>query len=101
MTTGSVKSVQNVRDDGESLLARGRETIRRVKMGSLLSKSSRFWWPRTRKKFGQVPNLGILYKIADDVRRPSFIWEIPAITGEENRLVASIYGDEHKQYGRK
>jgi hypothetical protein len=42
MTTGSVKSLQNVRGDGGSLLACGRETIRRVKMGSLLSKSSIF-----------------------------------------------------------
>jgi hypothetical protein len=77
MTTGSVKSLQNVRDDGGSLLARGRKTIRRVNMGRLLSKSSRFLRPRTRKKFAQVPNFGILYKVADDVRRLRSIWEIP------------------------
>jgi hypothetical protein len=65
---------------GVSLVACSRETIRRVKMGSLLARSSRFWCPGIRKKFDQVPDLGILYKIADDVRRPSSIWEIPVIS---------------------
>jgi len=60
MTAARVQSVQNVRGDGGRLFAWRREAVRRVKMGGLPYKSSRFWWPRTRKKFDQVPNLGIL-----------------------------------------
>ena len=69
--------MRNGRGDGGGLFAGRREAVRRGKMGNLSSRSSRFRWLRTRKNFDKVLNLGILRKIADDVRRRSFIWEIP------------------------
>jgi hypothetical protein len=77
MTTGSVKCLRNMWGDGVGLFACQREAVRRGKKGNLPSKTSRFWRLRTRKKFDSVPDLGILRKIVDYVRRRSFIWEIP------------------------
>ena len=78
MVTGNVKGVRNVWGDGGYLFACRRVTFGSVKMAGWLSKSPRLMRPRAKKNAGPNSKLGIVRKIADDVRRPRFIWEIPA-----------------------
>jgi hypothetical protein len=77
MTTGSVKSLQNVWGDGGNLLARGRETVGSVKMGTMAAQIVALTAVANQESLCRSPNLGILYKMAGDVRRRTFIWEIP------------------------
>ena len=77
MKTGSVQSFRNLWGDGGSLFAGRRKTA-----GSAINEGE--GPPNQRNYAGceprillfRVPDLGILRKMADDVRRRSVIWEI-------------------------
>jgi hypothetical protein len=78
VTTGSVKSLRKVRGDGGSLFAGRRNTAESVKMGAIAVPLIAFAVAMNQEFLFHAPDLGRLRKIARDVRRRSFIWEIPA-----------------------
>jgi hypothetical protein len=93
MMTACAQNLRNERGEGGGVFAVRRETGRSVKNGEDGCPNLRDCDGRKPRKFlFYTPDLGILRKMADGVRRRSFIWEIPVNTdliGSESVLNVS------------
>jgi hypothetical protein len=77
MKTGSVQSLRNLWGDGGSLFAGRRKTAgSAINEGEGRPNQRNYGGCEPRILLFRVPDLGILRKMADDVRRRSVIWEI-------------------------
>jgi hypothetical protein len=77
MKTGSVQSFRNLWGDGGSLFAGCRKTAgSAINEGEGRPNQRNYGGCEPRILLFRVPDLGILRKMADDVRRRSVIWEI-------------------------